>query len=282
MLPQLADWRLDHRADGFTLTPPTGRAGGGIRVHERRRPLTTMRGLIAGIMTAPPFSDARPGRIERLDTREGELAALVTLEGAGYQRTVGAIFADDFYTTIDGVTTRPEAFARFGDAIRELTLRHSLGLGERRTRRYRHQPPARWTYRPRGLAAVWRLPGGGAEIVVHPARPHGAGGPTVMDQRRLAGFRRLGLEEPTPLATARLTGGSFRMSGTRAGRPEPIDVVVVALADDRFDYVLELEHTPEAAVEAGLAFTRIVTSVEPVPRPAADLGASTQAVFWTE
>jgi hypothetical protein len=227
----------------------------------------------------PPVDSLAVSPVELLTTAEGEYAALVTLafrkgEDA-YERTIGLVWGDFFYSQIDAGTGDPRSFERFRRAARDLTYYHSLGLGELRRRRFRYTPPTGWPGYPRRLVTEWHHPGFPNEhglIAVYPARPvHGTDAgelDRVLHEMSWFGFERESLDGPEAVFTDhKLTGVRWRPVGRYEGGPRLFYDVVV-LQDERFGYVLRLE-TQEAGLEAHRkVFDAVVRSVRPLPTPA--------------
>ncbi|MFN0253375.1 MAG: hypothetical protein ACKV2T_41275 [Kofleriaceae bacterium] len=266
-------WQLTTVADGVALVPPSGIADGVVRIRDLQRPLRSAAEIFARANT-PRLS---AGAIESLITSEGEYAAFQVqrgvIEGERVLRFVGAVFGDDTYTFVVGLTTIANAEA-FETVSRMCVMRCALGLGHRRQRRFRYTPPAQWTETPWGLASRWRPPhdsadradassllGAGArspavadvrsavasEIVVHPAMPAMATELVLEAIRARHGVASMD-EVPSPPSPC-----LARM--WRSG-----NLGVVVLDDGRFRYPLELVGDAYREV-----FARVVSSVRLVP-----------------
>jgi hypothetical protein len=252
MTARLDGWLLTLTSDGALLVPPEGGEAAAISIHEGLRPLGSIPGIVA-LATEP---------VETLVTDEGEHAAFVIARGGGVERALAVVIGDDGYTLIDGRTAQPGRAADVRAAVRRLAVEHTLGLGERRRRRFRYTPPAGWAGSERGMTAIWRAPGGDATLTVAPARPAGArlAGLEAMiaELERVAHAERVAL----PLIVApRLAGNVWRACG--AGR----HTVEAALHDDRFDYRLRLDVSGSGGRAHEDAFAAVLRSIEPVPRP---------------
>jgi len=272
----LATWRMKYLADGLTLTPPGGRVYGGIRIRERVRPLVTAVEVVAAAVHELGLPKVAVTPIERLITTEGEDAAIARItgehDGVRFERTVAVLFADDWYTRIDGVTAIPERLASMREITRDLAQNYALGLGELRRRRYLYTPPPGWSGYPRGLITEWQppaFPNDPSSIAVFPARPIGESASGVLDRALhelgWAGFAPSS-DRVDELATTRFaTGLVRRLTGTAGPRTVHQDIAV--LQDPRFFYVCRLESPAETVDGHRRVFSALLESIEPVPTP---------------
>lgn len=165
---------------------------GGLRVFylERQGPLRSLSTLMEETLAADPgFALVRAAAPERLVTSEGEYAAVVDLQGTlggahasdedepedarPVQRSVGAVFGEDFSTWLDVVCVKPELFAEARALARQLLMSEQLCLGVRR-RRFLFAPPSGWHAMADGLIARFYPPGypkENAVVTVWPAQP---------------------------------------------------------------------------------------------------------------
>jgi len=276
VLPQiLPNWRAKFYADGIGLFPPEGRSRGGVRIRDRRRPLHAAKDLVDDLMVEMNLPGLSRSPIERITTAEGEYAALVTIfgtNGASFERNLGFIFGDDFYTQIDAITTVASDLPFFRKATRELAFYYSIGLGELRRRRYYYEPPAGWMGYPRGLITEWCPPGfpnHKASISAFPARPVVETPAGLLDRTlhelNWFGFRRTQVDEAAPIFNRhKLAGLIWRAAGTYEDGPL-IHHDIAAFQDDRFYYVARLESTPPRLEEDRNTFQLVVDSIEPLP-----------------
>jgi hypothetical protein len=267
---EFVGWRHERRAfNRIRCTPPDGEDLAEIVIHERVRPLTSLRTLVERV-----GADGAIDPAVRLATAEGELAAIVSFDAAGQHRTLGAIFGDDFQTIVDGRTARADQRERIRAVAREIVVQLPLGLGEKRHRRFWYSPPPGWQAVARGLVTDWfplDHPLNPATIKVLPARPLDAMfhiDTFVRDDT----FGDVKVDEitHTPLALAALKGTLARATaGERV-------FLTAALEDRRYVYVLRLKTTIDRLVVDEAILQDMLRSCVPVPRPAADrLSAST-------
>ncbi len=277
-----AGWSRKTLADGIVLYPPGGRAAGGIRIRDRVRPLRPVRRLVDETRAAAEgaLADQTVGALERVTTLEGEYAAIVTIaarrraDGRGITRTLGYVFGEEFYVEIDGIVDDSADAASFGEHVREVVLRTSLGLGEIRRRRFLYAPPRGWQSLVRALSVDWIAPSYPRDpgtITVFHAKPVVAS-PTALFERMLREDLPAGFEgapaAPAPLRTRNGLGGELiSLSGRYPGGAQRwFDLAV--LADPRFLYLVRLD-----SGEAGLGAHRVVhrelvESIVPLPSPA--------------
>ena len=285
----LPNWTVRYLADGLALTPPEGRALGGIRIRERQ-PLRSVRDIILWARGQMSGLEITVGPLEVFTTYEGEYAGIVTLLGSGeatsYQRTIGMVWGEDFYTQIDGGTDHLQNFGRFRTAVRDLVHLHSLGLGELRRRRFVYTPPPGWRAYARGLVTDWYSPGFPKVhgfISVFPAR---AGKDTpasqldrVLHEMSWFGFNRETSKEPIEItAKEGLQGHCWRFVG-RFGKGDRLFYDLVVLHGPRFHYALRLESKKHHLEEHRASFGQMVRSVERLPAPTKEDG-STAFAHW--
>ena len=282
----LPRWQVRYLADGLALTPPEGRALGGIRIRERVQPVRRARDVIAWAREQmQAFGPLTITPVETFTTYEGEFAAVCTIVGARgdlpYERTIGLVWGDYFFTQIDGGTDDAAAFPRFRKAVRDLAYYHALGLGELRRRRFVYTPPPGWRGYPRGLVTEWYAPEFPARhgfISVFPARAGRESPSSELDQllheMSWFGFEQESIEGPIELASDDLTGSAWRPVGRFATGPRLFFEIAV-LRDQRFTYVARLESQEADLDEHRRLFADVVRSVEPLPAPVAPGGTTT-------
>lgn len=285
----LGGWTRHPMADGFILVPPDGLTAGPIRIREKL-PLRPLRAFVDDALReggTEVASAARIGPLSRFMTLEGESAGQVTVVfalpgGEALERTFALVAGDDICAVIDGATARPDDFARYRQAIRELAESYYLGLGELRRRRFDYTPPPGWEALARPYVTVWYapgFPGTAAFISVFEARPRAGTSVEVED-------RSLSIENS--LVDMRVTE-SLSLSGGLGGRLEQgngvqdgkrIHVVRARLGDGRFDYIVQLNAAEDALPAARAAFDALLASIEPIPRPAG--APSAHVLHWLD
>ena len=225
---------------------------GVLRIHDLQRPLRTAADIFARA-NAPRLAE---GTTESLITSEGEYAAFQVqrgvIDGQRVERAVGAVFGDDSYRLVVGLTRAPLARS-FLAVARMCVMRCSLGLGHRRIRRYRVAPPTGWTETAWGLATRWSAPDGDT-IIAHPAQPH------VNAERILDGIRGrygLGILDETLAPPSACLARAWRGDG----------IHVVILDDGRFRYPVELRgsDTHRDVLARVVASIRLIPPIETTP-----------------
>jgi hypothetical protein len=242
----------------------------GIRYRERVRPIRSIAELVRAQCDASRFSVERIAGPEAIVTAEGEHGALVTIDGMHdgvvAQRTIGYVFADDFYAHVSGLAFARERFAPVAEAVRRLTLGDTHMLGIRR-RRFQYRPPAGWrrSAQPSLFHDVWAPPGGDGTITVCPALP--AGSPLAA----------LGSpDDAEPVVTRRLAGPAWTTHAERSRR-------LVVLNDGRYQYPLLLECAASSWSEHVTCFDEVVESAEPVPMASGPRAAGTTVgLHWAD
>ena len=285
----LSGWTRHPMADGFILVPPGGLAAGPIRLREKL-PLRPLRAFVDDALReggAEIASAARIGPLSRFITLEGESAGQVTVVfalpgGETLERSFALVAGEDMCALIEGATARPEDFARYRQAIRDLAESYYLGLGELRRRRFEYAPPPGWEGLARPYVTVWYAPGfprTAAFISVFEARPR-AGTSVEVEDRSLSIENSLvdaRLAEPLSLPGG-LEGRLERGSGVQDGKQ--IHVLRARVGDGRFDYLVQLNAAEDALPAARAAFDALLASIEPIPRPAG--APSAHLLHWLD
>jgi hypothetical protein len=292
-------WSRKWMADGFMLFPPEGRSVGGLRVQDRIRPLRTVRHLVDHAVKegAVFINDIQVGKLRKLVTLEGEYACIITMagrrkgDGLPVERTLGLVFAEDFFSRVDGIMQLQEQFESFRGRIEAITRNLSLGLGAVRRRRFLYTPPAGW----QGLARTFRsdwiphdYPRDNAMIQVFHAKPFtDAPKPQVAFERMLREDLGHGLQvepyepaQPIEKHPGELWGEITRVTGHYPGGPR-MHFDLAVLADERFLYVLRLESDDAKLTEHRAVFRALVDSVRPLPAPSEQHeSAASSSTHW--
>ncbi|MCE9574187.1 MAG: hypothetical protein K8W52_13655 [Deltaproteobacteria bacterium] len=274
----LSGWRRTILADGVLLASPEGPDNGTIRVRTRNTPLISIATLIAQLRGTMPASarDFKAGPVERIQTNEGEYAALipisVTVGGRLVTRTVGVIFGDDFFAAVDGAAVDPVAGERVRGVVRRLTKHYSLGLGDNRRRPYVYDVPQGWAGLRIHRGVAWMAPHFPKDhglIMVFDARPSAVSLDHLQDRMLLEDLSqdftpgppqapvqvvtRSGLRGQITIVTGHLPGGVTRT------------VHNCALDDGRNLYMLRLESDEANLVTNRGVFMQLVHSVQLLP-----------------
>lgn len=282
MIPSLAGWSWQPRADSIELSPDAAPDACTIRYVERVRPLVSPIDAARAI-SWPPDARVEPIAPPRsLVTAEGEYAAIATLDariGALHvRRAIGVVVGDDFYARIVGGTHVAAWFDEVERTVEWLTVedRHILGV---RRRRYRYATPTSWLATPDGLFHVrFTAPDDPSAILtVYPALPRDRDrrsiGSLIAEHRAARG---LGLDEgtSTSLTTRRGLSGDW---WTAHGHHRRRDIAFhqVCLCDATYLYPVVMLAADARAHRDVLA--AVVDSIEPIPR--ADGGCADANVF---
>jgi hypothetical protein len=189
MIPLVPGWSTEALPHGVFMTHPEGKAVATIAYRERARPLLRLGAMVRSILARTPgWAATKVASHERLETIEGEHAALVTLagtqDGVPAQRDLGFTFGDDFVSSVGGLCFREAAFRDQTTLVRELTRYDSHVLGIRR-RRFEYDPPAGWQpVSLPGQAVDWlapEYPRQRVSLTVHAASPHALVDNTSLD-----------------------------------------------------------------------------------------------------
>ena len=173
MLRLPAEWQRRYGDNVLTATLP--RLDLRLRYHERLRPQPAFSTIVERALASD--REMRPhdiGKMQRLVTAEGEYGAAITIRGRRGNtqalRWIGAVFLDEFATTLDVLATAHVA------EVEALSL--ELWRGQRfeiaaRPRPFYYVPPRDWQGLPSGLVANWYppdFPANRSMIVVPPAQ----------------------------------------------------------------------------------------------------------------
>ncbi len=279
-------WSDRPSANGLILLPRQEEVPGCIiRYTERMVPQRSLWALVKEVLAFD--AEFKVAAVEPVDcflSDEGEHAAAVYVSGTAGGRPmahmVGAIFAEDFSTLVDGRirdTTRAESYR---SVIRTLIQQDRLSLGMRR-RRLLFIPPADWHAVAFGLGTALyppEYPRLLSCIVVSPAEPRSNGDFDIVAQRQREDARR-GLQVivgPDAAPTTHTTANGLLCTRYRSTYKAPDQTVVVrdlaVLRDDYYLYTLQLDATQHGRIDAHRKqFLDLVESVRPVPRSTATL-----------
>lgn len=292
MIEAIPGWHCEQRASGYVLIPPEGEDAGGIRYQERVRPLRRMRDIVAELPVPGGYRVTAMSPIEPLVTVEGEYGALVVvdgeLDGTPLQRTIGAVFGDDYYSLTVGVARRADQFALLRDEVRRLVCHdvHMLGL---RRRRYVHAPPAGWQGVFAGLMHVQWLPldhpRDPSTLAVFPALPAGdgeidAGGLLSMILGRFGTHAEVAVGDAQVLSTPAGLSGYWWSVAARGGDEVLHDLVV--LEDGRYAYPVSLASPPVHRARNVETLRALVDSIQPIPRSTGPRMRDPVLLHWVE
>ena len=279
MIPLIPGWSTEALPHGVFMTHPEGKAVATIAYRERARPLLRLGAMVRSILARTTgWSATKVLAHERLETIEGEHAALVTIagiqDGVPAQRDLGFTFGDDFVSSVGGLCFREAAFRDQSALVRELTRCDSHVLGIRR-RRFEYDPPQGWQpVALPGQAVDWlapEYPRQRVSLTVHAASPHPHLDNTKIDtlpdynvQRGHPGTTRRTLNS---LSFNGITGAIEEIGHVAPGGGEAVRRVAL-LRDARYVYPLEISWVQGAGSDAHAeTFLRVVNSVRPVPAP---------------
>jgi hypothetical protein len=296
-----ADWTVIPEIGMFELVHPEGRGVAVIRYRERVRPLERLGAIVRRFLAADPlFASTPPPTVaERLETVEGEHAALVTVREEAppgddprpAQRDLGIVFGDDFFSLVSCVCRVPARFAEMTTLVRELvtTDRHMLGT---RRRRFDYEPPATWQPLITGFVTEWyppEFPNDSMHMTVYPANPTaltpGAVFDLMLGAATRGGVKIQKVEPPRPIrADSGLQGRCFEVL-LRGPAPEALELpkICAVLQDER--YIYSLEGSARSVVHMGAHradFERVVASVRAIPLLRTDARDPTLISHWVE
>lgn len=277
------------------LLPPPHLSGLRVFYLERQGPLRSLSTLMEETLAADPgFTFGSAATAERLVTGEGEYAAVIDIQGTlggapaaengdegeeehsrPVQRSVGAVFGEDFSTWLDVVCVKPELFDEARALARQLLASEQLCLGVRR-RRFFFTPPSGWHPMANGLIARFYPPGyprESAVVTVWPAQPLESAGIGWHEQ-----VLRGTLHPNEPDADAELGDGPHRLTSAHglAGLWSRVRVqttggqrrrrTVATFQDRLYGYALTCE-SPESitAERQHQVLLAVANSVQPIP-----------------
>jgi hypothetical protein len=284
----LAGWQRSFVGGDLVLTGENGPSVGAIRITIGTSPIATVPQILDARLALLP--DSTRDRLVIDTTDEGEHAVIANVTSSTEQRTLGVVFADTSYTTIEAVATVREQFPRFRAAVHELTYSTTLGLGAGRWRRFFYEPPPGWVgvARPRG--ALWISPS--CPRVYQVMRVFDARPPA--DHELLHGarmFETLPLEfyrEPPkgPVSYWTTDDLECRVSvytGRLPNRTEPIRILDGTIVTETYIYPIRMECDQERFEDSMRVFERVVASVRPVPGRRAQTAANLDVMsFWVD
>ncbi|MBX3156902.1 MAG: hypothetical protein KF773_13085 [Deltaproteobacteria bacterium] len=284
LLTELAAWSRVSFAGGAQLRG----ALGAVTIRERVAPIPRLAAMV------PDAPDAHVVRAERLVTLEGEHAVVARVRVADRSRALAIVVGDAAAMTFDGAAHGGPDSSDRDDAVwafvRELARHAYLGLGELRRRRCVHARPPGWTGIAHAHATRWlhpqfpRTPHAITVFDARPLAPHATTAPSVIDREVLSDRTRGMLKEPPgPVARVVTGSGLAGVVGKIVGRMQdagtPTTIVRASLADQRFEYVAELEAPAATAGDSLAALVALVESIEPVPMPQL-VDVSHRILYW--
>lgn len=291
----LAGWSRTFVADGLLFTHPNGARDGSIRIRSKVRPLVSTATMLELMRSQVPalYSNVNVEKPVRVSTNDGEYAFILQLTASegerAFQRTLAMILGDDFFDTIDGVSTIRREFDDGLHLIEGLLYCYALGLGERRRRRYFYRLPEGWSGIERPHATMWippDFPRNKAGITVFDARPTAITPSSVQDRalwEDLPASFQQDERKPTFDMTNMhdLTGRVVILSGRYPDGPRET-IHNVAMFDERWVYFVRLECTDEHLEKNRLALGTIVESIEPLPAARSPSSLIRWAENWAE
>lgn len=278
-------WKRQLMADGYVMKPPDG-ARSSLRVRERI-PLRRFRDVIDETLAEANLraADARRGPIELFHSDEGEHAGIITLEigrETAAQWSLALVAGDTTATCIIGKTDQTDRFATLRALVKQLAAGSYLGLGEIRRRRYVYAPPPGWFRTARPYVTHWYAPDYPREsafMSVHDARPNAMSLIELDDRAMSIENSEIKARGTSPLrAAGGLRGSLWR--GEAVDRGKPMSIQRAFLGDDRFLYLVELFTDAACFERATAVFHRLLSSIEPIPRPSHT--QSTSESFWVD
>lgn len=267
-------WRARQVDDALVLAPADASMSATLRYIERRRPVRAIDELMR-VDGVPPGFVARTTSAPRwLRTAEGELAVMITCEGAidgvGVELSYGYVVLDDFYASLTGLALAGTP------AIRE-TVAHVLAsdvhvLGWSRRRRYAFAPPVGWHATGDGFFdGCWRR--GAACLWAQPALPNQPGLARATLAKLAGGTDRVHARSVSPCESVATTRGLVGEHHRLRLRADDVESHVFFLVDDAFLYAVRVDG--DDAVGPAL-----IETIEPIARPRLPVTDAMQ--FWAE
>ncbi|MGE5184063.1 MAG: hypothetical protein ACM31C_18460 [Acidobacteriota bacterium] len=265
-------WERRWTATGVGLMPKVAPAAAYIHIAPRASPIRSVKAIVetARRELAERARDTRVTHAERLVTREGEHAAIVSLSAATacgpMRRDLGVVFGEDFHAVVDaayGVEHEPMFMTLFDPLVREFPL-----LAGYRWRRVELTAPLGWAPRSRGLLTQFYAPTYQRDrslLSVPPAAPLGTDTivQKIVHEDLLASFTvREGPSERPVEGCLGLTGKLVALRGDAEGHVTYVQAVM--LADDRYAYTARLES--RSPIDPDDVLLPLARSIRPVPK----------------
>jgi len=281
VIARIPGWSWEPHGGGVTLLPSTG--GAALRYRERLRPLLSVAAILRAKGEDPSFRMVSHAPLERFLTHEGEYGALVDIRGeqtapdgsslGPVHRTIGWVFADDWYSEVAGIAFRPDLFDPIAGMVRTVLRDEKLLLGTRR-RRFVYTAPSGWYgYSRLPQYTTWfppEFPRDSTSITVYPAVP----APIGVDD--LDGFALLPIGPPasadvigellerTPVQLGPLTGNLWELE-IRDEKQRPMVRRAAILRDERYLYTVYMDAPFELIVAGRPIFDELLATIEPLP-----------------
>jgi len=296
MLP-VGHWRCTYLPDGYEAKPIDAPDAGVLRIRERFRPLATIDWHIDEELRlyADRLVEPARGAVEYLTTVEGEYAAIGSYtgktrrDGSPFLGVVALVFGDDWYRRIDAHVVDSREFDRFRTAVRELTFRSTLGLGEIRRRRFVYTPPQSWSGLSRGLLTQWfplGYPVVDAIITVPAVWPGKDIAPPFLDRLTIDGnlgafFRERQTGPDFVTSDHGLSGRMACTYGQFAGQPKRV-IQQAHLRDERFTYYVRLDCSEDLHKDLERTFLAVVQSCKALPQASGSDIQFEALLHWAE
>lgn len=267
MISRTPGWSWHVDAGVVTQAPRGDLSRGRITYRERVQPLRGAAELVRARLHDGTCDVREVGSIEQVTTDEGEYAALGTARGAGCERTVGVVLAEDWYAELDALALDATQFAVFATLARTLVQRDRLQLGVRR-RALRHAAPRGWTA-DEPLPLYTRYRQGAETLVVYPALPVPPGareGFELLPGPPAPANVLRALLPRTPISAGTLAGSVWELD-IRDEHEQPLARRIALLRDDRYLYAAYLDvPVPTLAARRGV-LDEVLATIEPIPVP---------------
>lgn len=251
----LSGWHPHLEEHGLVLTSSDGE----IEVRERCAPLCSFAALCAERW--PDIAILDLGPMQEFVTTEGEYGEMISArDHAGVERTIVAIWGDDWFATIAARCHSTGARPRIRRAIAELAGRVTLGLGRGRRRRFRYTAPPGFVPAHRGLLTRWHDPqDADVTLIVGAACPRASIAPPF-EERVILGHGLGPAERGRPFASDSGLAGAvywWRRVDTITG--------LAALEDEAFFYHLRVDSPACAEERTRDMFARVLASCVAIP-----------------
>lgn len=264
-------WRRTFSGGDLVLTGEDGASVGWIRISRQLAPVRPVDQLFRPFLGAPAEGDTvEPPQV--LATAEGEHAVLASVSSATRQHTLGVVYGDDYFASVEGMCSDPEQYRRYRTTVHQLTYGTTLGLARERWRRFYYEVPPGWTGVARARGTVWvgpQMPGKYQVLRIFDARPeseHAAQHGARMFETLPSEFFTEPPKGPVTFYTADEVPCRVSVfTGRVPNRPGVLKALEGTLLKEPFVYPLRIECDEELVEDAMHVFEQIVSTIRMLP-----------------
>ncbi|MGE0403153.1 MAG: hypothetical protein AB7T06_40980 [Kofleriaceae bacterium] len=274
MVPFPGEWVQQFGMNMVTAYPPD--LGARFRYCERLRPQPSFATIVErSLASDPDFAVHHVGEMIRIVTVEGEYGAWVRIdgrrEGRAAAKFIGAVFVDEFASSLEVIAILPEHFAHVSQMSLDL-IRRDVHDMTARPRRFFYVPPLDWQPVMSASTTNWYpldFPNERTTIAVPPAA--NVAGRADQAREEMVARLQVGLANTTIardeiVSMSGDAGIAVRLQGSRAGNPAPLirELAMFVVQHHIYRFVLETQNAARL-LQLRDVFHAVARSFKPLP-----------------